>query len=359
MYKTQPLMNTDSRWQLWLRVALPFLVFVIAGSLALIMFMSSAYQRRSRQEFAELAATNADFIRAAHIPTTDRFAGYLSRVLGVAVHFGNPPVVGPERESVTVPLDSGQSLTLVREASSLTTLLVRPASLGVLGAFWGLSLALAWSINRAVVRPYLESQRLAALGKMATALAHEIQNPVAAIRLHAQLLQPAPEAGLISGEAGTIESLVNQWMFLAKPEPPQKSTVPLAELLTETVRSLTPLANHAGVNIHLDTASAPSIQADARRLGQAFRNIILNAIQAMPAGGTLTIAARDGTIEFADTGPGFSPAARNRYAEMFYTEKEGGMGIGLNVTHEIIKAHGGRLAVSNRPAGGALVRITL
>lgn len=352
-------MKIDSRPQLWLRVALPFLLFVIAGSVALILFLSSAYQRRSQKDFADLAAANAEFIRAAHIPTTDRFAGYLSRVLGVGVYFGAPPAVGAGRESVTVPLDAGQSLTLVREASSLATLLLRPASLGVLGAFWGLSLALAWSINRNVVRPYLESQRLAALGEMAAALAHEIQNPVAAIRLHAQLLQHAPEAGLINGEAGTIEGLVNQWMFLAKPEPPQKSPVPVAELLAETVRAVTPLANHAGVAIHLDTASAPALQADARRLGQAFRNIILNAIQAMPAGGTLVIAARDGAIEFTDTGPGFSPAALRRYAEMFYTEKEGGMGIGLNVTNEIIKAHGGRLAVSNRPEGGALVRITL
>jgi len=101
------------------------------------------------------------------------------------------------------------------------------------------------------------------------------------------------------------------------------------------------------------------LQADARRLCQVFHNIILNAIQAMPGGGTLTITARDRAITFADTGPGFSASALSRWAEMLYSEKEGGMGIGLSVAREIIRAHGGRLSVANQPRGGAVVRIEL
>lgn len=79
----------------------------------------------------------------------------------------------------------------------------------------------------------------------------------------------------------------------------------------------------------------------------------------MPTGGWFTITARDHTISFADTGPGFSQAALTRWAEMMYSEKEGGMGIGLSVAQEVIRAHGGRLTVANRPEGGALVRIEL
>jgi signal transduction histidine kinase len=101
------------------------------------------------------------------------------------------------------------------------------------------------------------------------------------------------------------------------------------------------------------------VQADSRRLGQVFHNIILNAIQAMANGGTLTITARDRTINFADSGPGFSPTALTRWGEMMFSEKEGGMGIGLSVAREIIRAHGGCLTVANRPEGGALVRMEL
>jgi signal transduction histidine kinase len=199
------------------------------------------------------------------------------------------------------------------------------------------------------------------LGQMATGLAHEIQNPVAAIRLHGQLLAKThPEtSALIVDEATTIAGLVNQWMFLARPEPPRKTNIVVADLLDRTVRLLAPAAEHARVKIVVDAAHGQHLQADARRLGQVFHNIILNAIQAMPTGGTLTITAHDRTIAFADTGPGFSQAALTRWADMLYSEKEGGMGIGLSVAQEIIRAHGGRLTVANRSEGGAIVRIEL
>lgn len=365
-------MKAISKSNLWLRVAGPFLFFVVAGSLAIILFLQATYQRQSFKEFEQLAQANAEFVKSVHIPLSDRFADYLGRVLGVAVYFGDAPSFDDRHEAVTVPIEMGLNLTLVREKSSLTALLLRPASLGVLGAFWGLSLALAWAITRGVVLPYLDTQRrlveterLALLGKMATALAHEIQNPVAAIRLHAQLLEPAePEtASLIVGEAATIESLVNQWMFLAKPEPPRTSAADLSELIASVVHALGPVAQHACVTVELNTPRSLPVCADTRRLGQAVSNVILNAIQAMPGGGTLRIAAerRDSraVVTFADAGSGFSENALLHYADLFYSEKEGGMGIGLSVTSEILKAHHGAVNVANNPAGGAIVHMEI
>jgi signal transduction histidine kinase len=148
-------------------------------------------------------------------------------------------------------------------------------------------------------------------------------------------------------------------MFLARPDPPRKTEVALADLLDQTVRLLTPAAQHARVRIVVDADRADHLQADARRLCQAFHNIILNAIQAMSTGGTLSITARGHTVDFADTGPGFSRTALARWAQMLYSEKEGGMGIGLSMAQEVVRAHGGRLTVANRPEGGALVRIEL
>jgi signal transduction histidine kinase len=147
-------------------------------------------------------------------------------------------------------------------------------------------------------------------------------------------------------------------MFLARPEPPHKAPVALDTLLAETVKALTPLAEHARVRIEV-TGKAEKFAADARRLGQVFRNLITNAIQAMPTGGTLTIVVADHSITFRDTGPGFSATALARCPQMFYSEKEGGMGIGLSVANEIIKAHGGSLLLANGDKGGAQVTVQL
>ena len=103
-------------------------------------------------------------------------------------------------------------------------------------------------------------------------------------------------------------------------------------------------------------------QIDARRITQAVGNVVINAIQAMPAGGTLTIRgeadARNARLLFHDTGRGFSDTALAQHAELFFSEKEGGMGIGLSVTTEVLRAHGGDLLVKNT-SSGALVTMLL
>ena len=344
-------------------------------------------------------------------------------------------------EAVRVPLDGEWSVLLFRMKPAAGEFW-RPRTFAVLGTFWLLSLALAWVLASGIVRPlrslaqwlpriadenaaptpeaaradeigqlaraYLDTrtaladerrarqqaERLATLGRMATGLAHEINNPVAAIKLHAQLLEAGTTSLSPHGEGATdslaiilaenakIEALVNQWMFLARPQPPQTSPCDPAELIAVALRVHAPAADHARVQLVNETHPGHRIAADARRLGQAFGNVIINAIQAMSArGGALRITgnaecgmsrddspAHDQTlriphsafrIDFHDTGPGFSAAALARHAELFFSEKEGGMGIGLNVTAEILRAHGGELRVENPPAGGATVTFIL
>jgi signal transduction histidine kinase len=334
-----------------------FITFAIVGTVGLVIVLDAAFQRLSQSEFVALARDNAEFVRTTRLPPSDRLASYLSQMLGAEVHFSRVPAPDDRHEAVTVSIEPGVDLTLIRNRPSLGAVLVRPVTAGALAAFWALGFGLAIS----VVRPYLKAQRLVLLGQMATSLAHEIKNPVAAIRLHGQLLEKSQtdSASVIVDEASRIEGLVNQWMFLARPDPPRKTAVNVATLLEQTVSLLTPTAEHSQVRIQLEATRDWCIQADAQRLGQVFQNIILNALPAMATGGTLTITARDGTIEFADSGPGFSPAALKRWSEMWFSEKEGGMGIGLSVAREIIHAHGGQLTVANHPERGARVRIRL
>lgn len=334
-----------------------FGLFVTLGTVGLVVLLTTTFQRWSRAEFEGVARANAEFIAASRLAPSEPLAGYLGRILGVTVAFGRRAAPDGRHEAVTAVIEPGLELTLIRERPTLGGVLRRPVALGTLVVFWGLWFGLAWG----VMRPYLEFQRLAMLGRMATSLAHEIQNPVAAIRLHGQLLAKADPgtASMIVDEATAIEGLVSQWMFLARPEPPAVAEVDLAEVLRQAGRLLGPAASHAGVEWQWDVEGAGRVRGDARRLGQVFRNLMVNAIQAMPEGGVLTVAAKERSVRVSDTGRGFSPTALRRWSDLLFSEKEGGMGIGLSVAREIVRAHGGRLSVGNRPEGGAWVSVEL
>jgi signal transduction histidine kinase len=425
---------------LWLRLALAFSLFVALGALLLVLWLDGAARRESRRSFAAVAATNAELIRSARLPTTELTAEYLSRVLNLRVFFRRDPggnvapapepefaaiaSVQPERgierigegvEAVAAPVDRGVTLLLARPAVPRWAIFRESETLPLLVVFGLLSAALAWALARDFVRPlrlltarlpqiehdpeavlpgaeradeigqlaraYLatrrqlaeererrkQAEKLALLGRMATGLAHEIHNPLAAIRMHAQLLESAPAGDLpraaaaslpvLIGETARIEGLVQQWMFLARPQPPQTAPTDLAGIVGGVVRALGPQAAHAEVRIVPEVPAGLVVMADARRLAQAVGNVAINALQAMPGGGTLCIRGESGEtvrLRFHDTGPGFSPQALARHAELFFSEKEGGMGIGLSVAAEIVKAHGGRLAVANGEEGAVV-----
>jgi signal transduction histidine kinase len=210
------------------------------------------------------------------------------------------------------------------------------------------------------------AERLALLGRMATSLAHEVRNPVAAIRLHAQLLERACEtaekmsATLIVSEAERIEFLVNQWLRYAKPEPVKMVQVDLVELVTDACHGLSLQAIHAGVVIHQEIDpnwGEHEVRGDRERLRQVLCNLLLNAIQSMPKGGQLKLRVMPGLLEVEDQGVGFSSQALERFGEPFHSEREGGMGLGLAVSKEIIESHGGKISVENLPERGACVRI--
>lgn len=328
--------------------------------------------------------------------------------------------VGRDAETlwmVGLPGPNDTKVIFVRPASGSMRAMSRSDTWLALGIFWLLSLALGWVMARRVTGPLRgmakslplvgtdhvlpelpitrrdeigqlartltrtheslrdererrrAAERHALLGRMAASLAHEVRNPVAAIRLHAQLLEraSAEEAAvsraLIESEAGRIEELVSQWLNHARPVPPVLSEVDLAASLRQAVSLMEPQARHSGVRIETHAGETMSwvIPADRHRVQQVFGNLLRNAVQAMPAGGTITVRLFDEGSQLAlvveDEGPGFSPTALARSGEPFYSEKEGGMGLGLAVAREICMAHGGGLAVENREGAGACVRV--
>jgi len=387
----------------WIAVSLG--VFVVIGSLILTWWLHLQGRKDSREAFQILAESNAEFVVDSGFPKEGRLERELSRVLKMEVRFLNKGEqdleVAEGFEAVSVPMDDGWRAVFVRPVEGFWAQFFKRSMWVPLGLFWGLCLVLAWAISQRVVKPLVAlaeripeigsgggvipeldrkdeighlartlaetqnnlvnerekreaAERLALLGKMATGLAHEIKNPVAAIQMHAQLLgdEGGDSAKMIVEEGRRIEGLVNQWMFLAKPEPPKMREQDVRACVGEVLESVRPLADHAGVSIVRDLGEIETPwKMDGDRMSQVFRNLAMNAIHSMPSGGELRVAIDNRSIVFCDTGSGFSEDALQRWGELFFSTKEGGMGIGLSVAAEIVRAHGGELQVKNSKRG--------
>ena len=206
------------------------------------------------------------------------------------------------------------------------------------------------------------SERLAMLGQIATGLAHEIKNPAAAILMQAELMEDVNGASeLIRDEAEEIVGLVNQWLFIAQPSPPKVGMHDLASELRTMAKRRGDVFAYRSVKVLVEVPQFLEVECDVRRVMQAVRNLVDNAVAAMPEGGVLGIRLEEtkgeACLTVRDSGGGFSETALAKYGEPFYSEKEGGMGLGLVMVKRVIEAHGGRLEVEN--SEGAVVRMYL
>ncbi len=226
------------------------------------------------------------------------------------------------------------------------------------------------------LRQLARAERLASLGKLAAALAHEIRNPLGSVRGFTQLLgEELPphdarraQVDVMIKEIDRLNRLIEQLLALAHPEGEQlqmRSVNP-----HELVDQVLVLANYGSLSQHVQIvrqydAQFSQLQADGERLQQAFLNIILNAFHAMPNGGTLTISTRwvgerrQGRIAFSDTGVGISAQQIQRIFEPFYTTKADGTGLGLFIAQQIVQAHRGRLEVDSLVDHGTTFTMTL
>jgi len=237
--------------------------------------------------------------------------------------------------------------------------------------------------NSKLYQQMKERDRLATLGEMSAGLAHEIRNPLAAIKGAVQYLDPAKLpvedrefVQIMIEEVNRLNVVVSQFLDYSRPLKPSLAPTAVNDVLQKTFRlleSLTP----PDVRVELDLAGwVPHVQADAEQLKQVFLNLALNAFQAMPGGGRLAVSTRvardelafwrDGSrradvveIRFRDTGPGIPDDARESIFVPFYTTKEKGTGLGLAICQRIVKAHQGSIGVRSAPGEGAEFLVSL
>jgi signal transduction histidine kinase len=219
-----------------------------------------------------------------------------------------------------------------------------------------------------------QAERLASMGRVVAGIAHEIRNPLGIIKSSAQILKrktesredaDASDARILQAMNDEIERLsqtVNDFLDYARPKQPRQERVDLAKVLGQALVFLEPALSGKDVRLACETPEGLFVLGDKDLLYRAFYNILVNALQAMGASGTLTVraAAADGAVEIVveDTGPGFAPENMDKLGDPFFTTKDHGTGLGLAIVANILDSHQAGLAFENAPAGGARVRVT-
>jgi two-component system nitrogen regulation sensor histidine kinase NtrY len=243
--------------------------------------------------------------------------------------------------------------------------------------------ALAAAFNR-MTRQLLEqrdrlvqAERVAAWRELARRLAHELKNPLFPLQITVENLQRArashPEqfdevfresTATLLAELGKLRDIIGRFSDFAKMPRPQLEIVDLNELVRQSLKLFEAQLQAAGVTLRLELAAdVRAIQADPSQLGRALQNLALNAIDAMPAGGTLTVRtlSQDGGVrlEIADTGQGLTQEECDRLFTPYYTTKTHGTGLGLAIVQSVVSDHGGKIAVRGEPGRGTTFLIDL
>lgn len=335
-----------------------------APPLALIFLVPQATVRRAKLE----VATNVAGTTVAAILASTAVALLLSRSITAPLHRLAGDMMRISQRGL------GRAGSEVAEAGA--EIRHMPREVAVLRERFDLLLdSLAEAQNRLE-----QSAQLAALGKVAVSVAHELRNPLSGIRMNARTLADecrdanlaADEIQVIQQEIDRMDLYLEELMSLrpdarggAEVSPADRAPVRLDEAATSILELLAPRCRHAGIEMQLDAEdNLPTVDGDFRRIRQVLMNLALNAMDAMPGGGNLTIqcgSTRERNRAFCrvrDTGPGVDEDQIHDIFNAFVTTKPHGAGLGLYISKRIVADHGGDLRVRNT-ANGAEFMIEL
>lgn len=262
--------------------------------------------------------------------------------------------------------------------------------IGSLAMLFLFGVALAWAIYRDMIAPLrmklVESQsvneqkeKLASLGMLAAGVAHEIRNPLTAVKAalftQQRKLQPGSreqaDAKIMEREILRLESIVNDFLNFARPTEPELRNIPADLPLRETQLLLEPQLAQSDIDLILEESSPLWIKADTGQIKQVLINLIQNAAESIGRGGKVTLRARQDRralengetdvviLEVSDTGHGIPADVQKRLFDPFFTTKEIGTGLGLSIASHIVQKHGGALQFQTHANRGTTFGIVL
>jgi two-component system sporulation sensor kinase A len=225
-------------------------------------------------------------------------------------------------------------------------------------------------------RNVARSEKLRLIGEMATMVAHDFRNPLSTIKMNLQILSRKSGVGnserehfdLALDEVGTLEHLLSSMLDYARPGQLKLQQYDLHETLENVLQRIRFMLDQSQVSLELDFQSASSIvECDSEKIEHVWRNIIMNAVQAMPDGGILTVSSENVWIQnepevlirISDTGHGMSDNVQERLFDPFFSMRSGGTGLGLAIVKKIIEAHQGSIEVVSEVSKGTEFLIAL
>lgn len=233
------------------------------------------------------------------------------------------------------------------------------------------------TLTRKITEEKIESERITALTMLAAGVAHELGNPLNSLTIHLQLLsrrlrklnhKSSPELeellDIAQGELKRMDGIITQFLAAIRPSQPQLQLLHLSDLIHETLKVLKPELKKSNIRIELDLRTdLPPLLLDGDQIKQAFHNLIRNASQAMPKGGTLTITGTFNDYEirlsFQDHGKGISAENLGNLFQPFFTTRKSGTGLGLLIVRRIIREHGGEIQIESKVTEGTRINIYL
>jgi two-component system sensor histidine kinase PilS (NtrC family) len=201
------------------------------------------------------------------------------------------------------------------------------------------------------------ADRLAAIGKLASGMAHEIRNPLASISGSVQLLMEGSQVseedrrlmGIVVKEADRLSDLLTDFLLFARPTPPQFEPVDVSALLDELADMIACDSRFGGIDVRRAYPPSLTMSLDRHQFHQALWNLLINGAEALDGEGTLRIGLEPGAqaIYVEDSGPGIPPHIREKIFDPFFTTKDRGTGLGLATVYAIVEAHGGMIEVAS------------
>ncbi|MBW1776120.1 MAG: PAS domain S-box protein [Deltaproteobacteria bacterium] len=224
---------------------------------------------------------------------------------------------------------------------------------------------------RALKKEIARSQRLAAVGRLAAGVAHEIRNPLSSIKGFAvyfkERYRENPEDQQISGimiqEVDRLNKVVGQLLDFARPVTIKKKGVILESFIADSIKLVERQAKEKGIDITVQVPADTQAVMDPERISQVLLNLYLNALEAMDPGGRILVAAvkknesREVEIRIRDTGVGIYPEDLSHIFDPYFTTKPTGTGLGLAIVHNILEAHGTPIQFDSRPGKGTTVTL--